>query len=115
MRTCYQRAGLDPLLTAYVEAHGTGTVTGDPIEAGAIRAVFAEGRPIDKPLFIGSVKSNLGHLEAASGLAGVIKVAMAFEKGFIPPNHNFDKPNKDIPFEKWRLKGRSYHSNSLLC
>ena len=104
IRTCYRNAGLDPLDTAYVEAHGTGTRTGDPIEAGAIGEVLGKGRAADKPLLIGSVKSNLGHLEAASGLAAIIKVAMAFEKGYIPPNYNFEVGNPGIMFDEWRLQ-----------
>ncbi|KAL2807721.1 hypothetical protein BJX63DRAFT_61499 [Aspergillus granulosus] len=104
IRTTYRNAGLNPLQTAYVEAHGTGTRTGDPIEAGAIGAVLGKGRSTDHPLWIGSVKSNVGHLEAASGLAAIIKVALAFEKGFIPPNSNFEAPNPGILFDEWRLR-----------
>ncbi|ROT41106.1 putative polyketide synthase [Sodiomyces alkalinus F11] len=104
IRTCYLNAGLDPLETAYVEAHGTGTRTGDPIEAGAIGEVLGKGRPADKPLLIGSIKSNIGHLEAASGLAAIIKVALAFEKGYIPPNHDFQVGNPGILFNEWRLR-----------
>jgi acyl transferase domain-containing protein/NADPH:quinone reductase-like Zn-dependent oxidoreductase/ubiquinone/menaquinone biosynthesis C-methylase UbiE len=104
IRLCHQNAGLDPLEISYAEAHGTGTRTGDPIEAGAIGEVLGKGRPVDKPLLIGSVKSNIGHLEAASGLAAIIKVAMAFENGCIPPNYDFQVGNPDIPFEEWRLR-----------
>jgi acyl transferase domain-containing protein/NADPH:quinone reductase-like Zn-dependent oxidoreductase len=103
IRTCYRNAGLNPADTAYVEAHGTGTATGDPIETGAIGEVMGRGRRADQPLLIGSVKSNLGHLEAASGLAAIIKVAMAFEKGVIPPNFDFKVGNPGILFDKWRL------------
>lgn len=67
-------------------------------------AVFGPKRSSDNPLYIASVKTNIGHTEAASGLAGIIKVAMAFEKGFIPPNTNFVTPNPDIPFEQWKLR-----------
>ena len=104
IHTCYRNAGLDPLDTAYVEAHGTGTRTGDPIEAGAIGEVLGKGRAVDRPLFIGSVKSNVGHLEAASGLAAIVKVAMAFEKRYIPPNYNFEAGNPGILFDEWRLQ-----------
>ena len=100
----YERVGLDPLSTNYVEAHGTGTRSGDPIEVAAIGSVLGKGRPAQNPLYIGSVKSNIGHLEAASGLAALIKVAMAFEKGGIPPSINFEKPNPDIFFDEWNLK-----------
>jgi len=104
IRSCYQKAGLDPSQTAFVEAHGTGTPTGDPIEAGAIGAVFGKNRPVDQPLLIGSVKSNIGHLEAASGLASIIKVAMAFEKGLIPPNCDFQSFSSNIPYEDLNIK-----------
>lgn len=104
IRRTYANAGLNPLNTTYVEAHGTGTSTGDPIEAGAIGAVFKHDRPADKPLFIGSIKSNIGHLEAASGLASVIKVALSFENEAIPPSINFEKPNQAIDFEGLKLK-----------
>lgn len=67
IKSVYAKAGLDPRETGYVEAHGTGTKVGDPIEAAALHAVFGEGRSPRNPLFIGSVKSNIGHLEAASG------------------------------------------------
>lgn len=86
------------------EAHGTGTRTGDPIEAGAIGKVFGRGRPSNDPLWIGSVKSNIGHLEAASGLASIIKTAMILEKGLIPPSINYENPNPDIDFEALKLR-----------
>ena len=104
IRRTYANAGLDPLNTTYVEAHGTGTATGDPIEAGAVGEVFKENRPADKPLLIGSVKSNVGHLEATSGIASVIKVALAFENEAIPPSVNFEKPNPAIDFGGLKLK-----------
>jgi acyl transferase domain-containing protein len=104
MRLCYKQANLDPSETAYVEAHGTGTKAGDPTEAGAIHSVFCEDRHRSQPLLIGSVKSNIGHLETASGFAAIIKVALALEKGLIPPSINFEEGNADIPFEKWNLK-----------
>lgn len=67
MRSVYKAGGMDPRDTGYVEAHGTGTRVGDPIEVGALHRVFGEGRTKRKPLYIGSVKSNIGHLEAAAG------------------------------------------------
>lgn len=67
MESVYRKAGIDPKETGYVEAHGTGTKVGDPIEVAALHKVFGEGRTARTPLFIGSVKSNIGHLEAASG------------------------------------------------
>ncbi|TGO87053.1 hypothetical protein BPOR_0254g00030 [Botrytis porri] len=104
MKWVYESAGIDPKDTGYVEAHGTGTKVGDPIEATALYNVFGEGRNARNPLFIGSVKSNIGHLEAASGIISVIKAAMMLERGFILPNHDFKTPNENIPFSKWHLK-----------
>ncbi|KAH6899708.1 polyketide synthase [Thelonectria olida] len=101
IRTTYKNAGLDPRDTQYFEAHGTGTAAGDPIETRAIGAVFAEGR--DEPLYVGSIKTNIGHLEGASGLAGIIKTTMALEKGLIPPNMHFKTPNPKIDFENWKI------------
>jgi hypothetical protein len=77
---------------------------GDPIEASALHTVFGEGRTPKQPLFIGSVKSNIGHLEGASGVVSIIKSAMMLEKGFVLPNCNFEKGNPKIPFEEWNLK-----------
>jgi acyl transferase domain-containing protein len=107
MRLCYKQANLDPGETAYVEAHGTGTKAGDPTEAGAIHAVFCRDRQRPHPLYMGSVKSNIGHLEPASGLAAIIKVALALQKGVIPPSINFEHGNASIPFEQWSLKVRA--------
>ncbi|KAK0641933.1 hypothetical protein B0T16DRAFT_334009 [Cercophora newfieldiana] len=104
IRACYKRAGLDPSLTTYFEAHGTGTPTGDPIEVKAIASVFGGSRPADQPLRIGSVKTNIGHTESASGIAAVIKVVLALEKGQIPPSINFKKPNEKLHLDEWRLK-----------
>ena len=67
-------------------------------------------RPKDLSLLIGSIKSNLGHCEAASGLAGIIKVAMAFEKGCIPPNYDFRNPNPNIPFQEYNTKASYFHT-----
>lgn len=105
MRACYRRAGLDPAATQYFEAHGTGTPTGDPIEARAVAAVFgraATGR--SEPLLLGSVKTNIGHTEAASGLAAVIKVVLALEKAQIPPSVNYEKANPNIHLDEWGLE-----------
>ncbi|KZM21666.1 uncharacterized protein EKO05_0000979 [Ascochyta rabiei] len=104
IRSVYSNGGMDPRDTGYVEAHGTGTRVGDPIEVGALHRVFGEGRNKRKPLFIGSVKSNIGHLEAAAGIAGVIKTALMLERGFILPNYDFKHPNENIPFDEWGLK-----------
>jgi acyl transferase domain-containing protein len=74
MRSVYRNTGIDPKDTGYVEAHGTGTKVGDPIEASALHNVFGESRSARNPLFIGSVKSNIGHLEAASGKVGLMEI-----------------------------------------
>ena len=88
----------------YVEAHSTGIVIGDPIEAVVIGTVFGEGRPIDEPIFVGSVKTNVGYMESVSGFVSILKVAMALENGMIPPNINFDKLNPNIDLIKLKLK-----------
>ncbi len=92
----YDRVKVSPDEIAFVEAHGTGTKVGDPIEATAIGQAIGQRR--SKPLPIGSVKSNIGHLEAASGLAGLLKSAMALEKGRLPRSLFLDKPNDAIDF-----------------
>ncbi|KAH8732058.1 hypothetical protein GQ44DRAFT_603510 [Phaeosphaeriaceae sp. PMI808] len=104
IRSVYHEGGMDPRHTGYIEAHGTGTRVGDPIEVAALHNVFGEDRSRRKPLYIGSVKSNIGHLEAAAGIAGVIKTALMMERGFILPNYDFKYPNEKIPFDEWGLK-----------
>lgn len=103
IRKCYRDAGIEPSSAAYVEAHGTGTQAGDLVEAGAIAATFGQKRSLEQPLFIGSIKTNIGHLEPVSGFASILKVTLALEKGFIPPSINFEIPNEEIPFEHWNL------------
>ncbi len=101
----YGAAGIDPRSVSYVEAHGTGTGIGDPIEASALGAALGQMRdPADPPLLIGSVKSNIGHLEAGAGMAGLIKAVLSLHHGAIPANLHFKKPNPRIPFDKLRLK-----------
>jgi acyl transferase domain-containing protein len=102
-RAC-QRAGIQPAQIQYVETHGTGTVVGDAIEAQALGEVLADGRPADRPCLIGSVKTNIGHLEAAAGIAGVIKVALALKHRQIPPSLHFETANPAIPFAPLRLR-----------
>lgn len=104
IRECYRKARLDPSHTTYFEAHGTGTITGDPIEVRAVASVFKDSREHNDPLRIGSIKTNIGHTEATSGVAAVIKVALALEKGQIPPSINFENPNKGLELDSWRLK-----------
>ncbi|KAA8646574.1 Type I Polyketide synthases (Type I PKS) [Aspergillus tanneri] len=100
IRDTYRKAGLDMGVTRYFEAHGTGTSVGDPIEARAIGTAFRQHRSAGEPLYVGSVKSNLGHLEGASGVAGVIKTILILEKGLIPPNScNAQRQNMQIDDE----------------
>ncbi|MBP7336117.1 type I polyketide synthase [Niveispirillum sp.] len=92
IRQALTNAGITPDAVTYVEAHGTGTALGDPIELGALDRVFGTDRPADRPLHVGSVKTNLGHLEAAAGIAGVIKVVAALLHECLPPHLNCDRP-----------------------
>jgi myxalamid-type polyketide synthase MxaE and MxaD len=96
LREAYRNAGISPGEVQYVEAHGTGTPLGDPIEVLALASAMAEGRN-GTPLMLGSVKSNLGHMESAAGVAGVIKAALAMYHGVLPPNRQFQKWNPRIP------------------
>ncbi|BDD11789.1 hypothetical protein FUAX_42210 (plasmid) [Fulvitalea axinellae] len=109
LRAAYKDAGIDPGLVQYVEAHGTGTPTGDPLETKAFSNVFAPGRPEEDPLVIGSVKSNVGHLEAAAGIVGLIKLALSVKNREIPQNLHFQKGNPRIPFDEYRLKVSTEH------
>ncbi|KAF1952403.1 hypothetical protein CC80DRAFT_572627 [Byssothecium circinans] len=103
IRKTYERAGLDFATTRYVEAHGTGTPVGDPIEAKAIGEVFRAHRDPAHPLYVGSVKSNIGHLEGASGLAGILKTVLILERGAIPPNAWTEKVNPAIDTNSLRI------------
>ena len=89
IREALARAGVAPREVGYVEAHGTGTPLGDPIEVSALGAVFGGDRDPGRPLLIGSVKTNVGHLEAAAGVAGLIKVVLALQHRQIPPHLHF--------------------------
>ncbi|WP_415124207.1 type I polyketide synthase, partial [Paraburkholderia sp.] len=104
LRSVYRRAGVDPRSLAYLEAHGTGTAVGDPIEARALIEAVAGGRPADDPLLIGSVKTNVGHLETASGMAGLFKAILCLKHGAVPRSLHFDTPNPAIDFEGGRLR-----------
>jgi acyl transferase domain-containing protein len=104
IRTAYAKAGLSMDKTRYVEAHGTGTPTGDPIEARAIGNAFGRMRSPDQPLYLGSIKANIGHLEGSSGPAGVIKSIMMLEKGIIPPQALFENLNPAIDAKGNNLK-----------
>ncbi|NTX50379.1 SDR family NAD(P)-dependent oxidoreductase [Myxococcus sp. CA039A] len=104
IRQACARAGVATTDVQYVEAHGTGTQLGDPMEALALGEVLGEGRPVDKPLHIGSAKTNVGHLEAAAGITGLIKVALSIRHRALPPSLHFETPNPLIPFEALRLE-----------
>jgi acyl transferase domain-containing protein len=97
-------AGLSPAGIDYVEAHGTGTALGDPIEAQALAAVLCRGRPPERRLRIGSAKTNIGHLEAAAGAAGLIKLALALHHRWIPSSLHYQRPNPAIPFGRLKLE-----------
>jgi phthiocerol/phenolphthiocerol synthesis type-I polyketide synthase C len=101
LESVYAKSGIDPNRLAFVEAHGTGTQAGDPIELSAIGNCL--GRRRGAPLPIGSVKTNVGHLETASGMAGLIKTVLALEHRRLPPSLHFETPNPNIPFEALNL------------
>ena len=100
IRAALDRAGVEPSTVDYLEAHGTGTELGDPIEIQAAAAVYGQGRPPDHPLLVGSVKTNIGHLEAAAGVAGVIKVLLAMREGLLPKHLHFERPNPRMDWER---------------
>jgi acyl transferase domain-containing protein/acyl carrier protein len=95
-----ESAGIAPGDVGYLEAHGTGTSLGDPIEAQAAGAVLGTGREASRPLLIGSVKTNIGHLEAAAGIAGVIKVVLSLEHEILPQHLHFRNPSPHIPWDR---------------
>ncbi|KAI1488341.1 polyketide synthase [Biscogniauxia mediterranea] len=103
IRQVYSRAGLDPSLTRFFEAHGTGTAVGDPIETSAIADIFAPHRSPESPLYVGALKSNVGHLEGAAGVAAIIKGIYTLEQGIIPANALFQKLNPKIQ-PSWNLE-----------
>jgi acyl transferase domain-containing protein/NADPH:quinone reductase-like Zn-dependent oxidoreductase/acyl carrier protein len=109
------RAGLVGGDVDYLEAHGTGTSLGDPIEVQAAAAAYGAGRDADRPLLIGSVKTNIGHLESASGIAGLIKVVLSLEHGVLPQNLHFDNPSPHIPWDSLPVrvvdKAVPWHAN----
>ncbi len=100
IRQALADANVDPGDVQLVEAHGTGTALGDPIEALALAEVLCRGRDAHQPLYVGSVKSNFGHLESAAGVAALIKAALSLQHGKIPPSLHFDNPNPHIPWDR---------------
>ena len=104
VREACANAGVDPSSIGFVEAHGTGTAVGDPIEAHALADALCESRPADAPLLIGSIKTNLGHLETAAGIAGLLKAMLVLEHGKIPASLHFRNPSTHIDFPKLKLR-----------
>ncbi|WP_181705306.1 type I polyketide synthase [Chthonobacter rhizosphaerae] len=102
LRHVYDRFEIDPAGLAYIEAHGTGTRVGDPAEAQALGEIL--GRKRGERLPVGSVKTNIGHLEAASGMAGLLKAQLVLEKAMVPPSLHFNTPNPDIPFDDLNIE-----------
>ena len=104
IRAALERAGVRASEIDYLEAHGTGTEVGDPIEIDATAAVYGRGRDADRPLLIGSVKTNIGHLESAAGVAGLIKTVLAINRGIIPKHLHFKTPNPAMDWERLPLQ-----------
>ncbi|MFI0411707.1 SDR family NAD(P)-dependent oxidoreductase [Actinomadura sp. 3N508] len=103
LRRAYADAGVSPADVRYVELHGTGTKVGDPVEAAALGAVLGAGRPRERALLVGSAKTNVGHLEGAAGIVGLVKAALSLRHGEIPASLNFVRPNPAIPLDELRL------------
>jgi acyl transferase domain-containing protein len=102
MNKLYREQNLEPIDIQYLEAHGTGTAAGDPAEFSAINSVFADSH-VETPLVVGSIKSNIGHLEACAALAAVIKTIQCLEKGKIPAQMHFNTPNPKIDFRNFKV------------
>ncbi|MDC0773865.1 type I polyketide synthase, partial [Streptomyces sp. HD] len=104
LRLAYHEAGVNPADVQYVELHGTGTKLGDPIEAAALGTVVGRTRPDGSPLLVGSVKTNIGHLEGAAGIAGLLKTVLSLSHRQIPPGLNFETPHPAIPLDTLNLR-----------
>ena len=100
IRSALANAGVEPREVSYVEAHGTGTPLGDPIEMGALAAVFGADRDSKRPLVVGSVKTNIGHLEGAAGIAGLVKAVLSLQRQEIPPHLHFQQPSPTISWDE---------------
>ncbi|WP_055489095.1 beta-ketoacyl synthase N-terminal-like domain-containing protein [Streptomyces sp. TP-A0356] len=103
LRWAYEDAGVDPADVDYVEAHGSGSPALDPLELRALGRVLGEGRPAERPLLVGSVKTNIGHAEAAGGMAGLLKAVLCLENGQVPPSLHLAAPNPAVPWDELPL------------
>ncbi|WP_225839537.1 type I polyketide synthase, partial [Streptomyces sp. NK08204] len=104
LRRAYRQAGVAPAQVQYVELHGTGTRVGDPVEARALGAVLGADRDPGTPLAVGSVKTNIGHLEGAAGVTGLLKLVLSIQHRSLPPSLNYRRPNPEIPLADLRLR-----------
>ena len=104
IETALSDARIPPSDVDYLEAHGTGTTVGDPIEINAVANVYGRGRSADRPLLVGSVKTNVGHLESAAGVAGLIKAALVLKRGVIPKHLHFHNPNPSLDWDRLPLQ-----------
>ncbi|QLJ03459.1 SDR family NAD(P)-dependent oxidoreductase [Streptomyces sp. NEAU-sy36] len=110
LRLAYERAGTDPAHVGYVELHGTGTKVGDPVEAAALGAVLGAGRECGNPLRVGSAKTNVGHLEGAAGITGLLKAVLSLHHRELPASLNHETPNPAIPLERLNLRLQTEHT-----
>ena len=104
MTDALAEAGVAPAEVDYLEAHGTGTAVGDPIELNAVANVYGKARPADRPVLIGSVKTNVGHLESAAGVVGLMKAALVVKRGVIPRHLHFHDPNPEFDWDRAPLQ-----------
>ncbi|MDC7340019.1 polyketide synthase [Streptomyces lydicus] len=104
LRLAYEAAGVDPAQVQYVELHGTGTKVGDPVEASALGAVLGTADGRERPVAVGSAKTNVGHLEGAAGIVGLLKVALSLRHGQLPASLNYEQPNPRIALDEWNLR-----------
>lgn len=104
LRRALAAAGVEPREVGWIEAHGTGTPLGDPIEVEALDRVLGEDRPAERPFWLGSAKTNIGHLEAAAGVAGLIKVVLGLDHGAVPPHLHFREPNPRLDWQRLPLR-----------
>jgi acyl transferase domain-containing protein/acyl-CoA synthetase (AMP-forming)/AMP-acid ligase II/acyl carrier protein len=104
VKSAVLNANIAPETVSYVEAHGTGTPLGDPIEINALQQSLCQNRSVDRPLIVGSVKTNVGHLEAAAGITGLIKVILAMQAKKLPAHRNFEVPNRHVDWDNLAIK-----------